>query len=211
MRGLGFEQSYDKAKYFWLVFRLLSHYCSSWPSYKSKVRQGVVNKNTLYMQTRVLPCFTELHVLFYKDKKKIIPDNIYDLLTPVALAHWVMGDGQVRTNGLRLCTDSFTFSEVVKLMNVLIIKYRINCSMHIYRGKPRIYIPAYYISLLTSIVKPHMSSDMYYKLEPGKKKPNVEITHTCGGSLHSITMPQVKSDSSVLATFKKEPFRRPVA
>lgn len=62
------------------------------------------------MQTRVLPCFTELHVLFYKDKKKIIPDNIYDLLTPVALAHWVMGDGQVRTNGLRLCTDSFTFS-----------------------------------------------------------------------------------------------------
>ena len=91
-------------------------------------------------------------------------------------------------------------------MNVLIIKYRINCSMHIYRGKPRIYIPAYYISLLTSIVKPHMSSDMYYKLEPGKKKPNVEITHTCGGSLHSITMPQVKSDSSVLATLQKRTF-----
>jgi hypothetical protein len=37
--------------------------------------------------TRVLPCFTELHNLFYVNKVKIIPNNFYELLTPVALAH----------------------------------------------------------------------------------------------------------------------------
>ena len=84
--GLGFEQSYLKSEYFWEVFRLLSHYCSSLPSFKSRVRFTKTNQ-TWYMQTRALPCLTELHDLFYSGKKKGIPNNIYTLLTPVALAH----------------------------------------------------------------------------------------------------------------------------
>lgn len=92
--GLGFEQGYEKSEYFWFVFRLLSPYCSNWPRLKSRLRFGNTN-SSWYMQTRALPCFTELHSLFYKNKVKVIPDNIYDLLTPVALAHWIMGDGQV--------------------------------------------------------------------------------------------------------------------
>jgi hypothetical protein len=87
-----------------------------------------------------------------------------------------MGDGQVASNGLRLCTDSYKITEVVKLMNVLMIKYRIKCSINIMGGKPRIYISAKSISLLSSIVKPHMTKDMYYKLESGKRK----LVNLCG-------------------------------
>lgn len=50
------------------------------------------------------------------------------------------------------------------------IKYRINCSINILGGNTRIYISAKSISLLSSIVKPHMSKDMYYKLESGKSR-----------------------------------------
>jgi hypothetical protein len=39
-------------------------------------------------------------------KVKVIPENIYDLLTPVALAHWIMGDGKALSKGIALCTDS---------------------------------------------------------------------------------------------------------
>ena len=45
-----------------------------------------------------MPCLTELYQIFYitglSGNKKIIPDNIYDLLTPRALAHWIQGDGK---------------------------------------------------------------------------------------------------------------------
>ena len=35
-----------------------------------------------------MPCITELYHLFYVNPdKKVIPQNIYELLTPVALAH----------------------------------------------------------------------------------------------------------------------------
>jgi len=41
-------------------------------------------------------------------------------------------------------------------------------------GKPRIYISAKSIRFLSSIVKPHMTKDMYYKLESGKYKNEIE-------------------------------------
>jgi hypothetical protein len=40
-----------------------------------------------------MPCFTEIYSLFYKNRVKIIPHNIFDLLTPIAFAHMIMGDG----------------------------------------------------------------------------------------------------------------------
>ena len=36
------------------------------------------------------------------------PHNIYELLTPIALAHLIMGDGSVSRHGLILCTDSYS-------------------------------------------------------------------------------------------------------
>lgn len=173
---LGFQQSFDKSEYFWSVYLLLSHYCTSLPLFRYRKRKCKFN-SSLCIQTRSLPCFTELYYLFYINNKKVIPENIYDLLTPVALAHWIQGDGKVASNGLRLCTDSYQISEIVKLMNVLMIKYRINCSLNILVGKPRIYISAKSMNLLSSIVKPYMSKDMIYKLESGKSN-NVKINNT---------------------------------
>ena len=111
-----------------------------------------------------LSCFTALHSLYYVNKSKIIPYNIFELLTPVALAHMIMGDGQVASRGLRLCTDSYSVQDVVKLMNVLIIKYRLSCTLHMLEGWPRIYISAKSMGTLASIVKPHMIKSMYYKI-----------------------------------------------
>jgi len=84
-----------------------------------------------------MPCLTELHSLFYLNGSarreqarlrcaagvKIIPQDIYNMLTPVALAHMVMGDGSVSRHGLILCTNSYSVQDVVRLMNVLIIRY----------------------------------------------------------------------------------------
>ena len=66
--------------------------------------------------------YFELYSIFYKGdvkKNKIIPDNIYNLLTPIALAHLIMGDGSARPHGLTICTNNYSLKDVVKLMNVL--------------------------------------------------------------------------------------------
>jgi LAGLIDADG DNA endonuclease family len=34
-----------------------------------------------------MPCITEIHTLFYSSGKKTLPENIFELLDPIALAH----------------------------------------------------------------------------------------------------------------------------
>ena len=120
-----------------------------------------------------MPCITEVHSLFYIDGVKIVPKNIYELLTPVVLAHLIMGDGQTSRHGLVLCTNSFSISDVVRLINVLMIRYRLECSIREFRkstGKVEfmIYIKQGYMPLLRTIVKPHMHHSMQYKLDNRK-------------------------------------------
>jgi hypothetical protein len=82
----GFKQSLSHSAYVWSVFNTLSHYCNS----GIRLTRGIRAGNPFYglqFLTRLIPCMTELHSLFYRNGVKVIPENIYDLLTPVALAH----------------------------------------------------------------------------------------------------------------------------
>ncbi len=117
-----------------------------------------------------MPCLTSLHRLFYPNGKKIIPQNLYELLTPVApasqRAHLIMGDGSAQRHGLLICTDSYSLQDVVHFINVLIIKYRLNCSLRYHTPtQPRIYISQRSLPLLQSIVREHMCPSMLYKIK----------------------------------------------
>jgi hypothetical protein len=81
-----FKQSIDRSYYVIESFIHLSHYCSNIPYLTKSKRKGKTHYG-LEFSTRNLPCLNELYILFYKDKVKVIPDNIYDLLTPISLAH----------------------------------------------------------------------------------------------------------------------------
>ena len=76
-----------------------------------------------------------------QNKIKVIPTNIYDLLTPIALANWIRGDGAKRNKGLVLCTDSYSILDVVKISNVLRIKYDLKTTITGFKNnRPRIYV-----------------------------------------------------------------------
>lgn len=163
-KHLRLKQSSDKAGYVWFVFSFLAHYCSSFPYLVRGKRDG---KETMALEfyTRSLPCISEIHSMFIHYDKKVIPLNIYELLTPVALAHLIMGDGSARDYGLTLCTDCYTLCDVIKLMNVLIIRYGLICTLQKKReGQYRIYISSKSMPLLRSITTPHMHPSMLYKL-----------------------------------------------
>lgn len=160
---LEFTQSAAHSGYFWSVFNLLSHYCSSFPIIRNRIRYGVPSIG-LQFATRSMPCLTELHSLFYVNKVKIIPVSIYDLLTPVALSHCIAGDGTHNGNGLIICIDSYSVPDIVRLMNVLMIRYRLECSLHYCRGYPRIYIWKGSIPTIRGIVEPLLHPSMRYKL-----------------------------------------------
>ena len=162
---LGFKQSLAHFQYVWFVFNILSHYCSSSPNLCISIRAGT-RCYALHFFTRAIPCITELHSLFYSNGIKIIQIDIYNMLTPVALAHWIMGDGTTSSSsGLLLCTDSYSIQDVVRLINVLIYRYDLKCNIRMHReGQYRIYISKKSMELLRTIVMVHMIPSMYYKV-----------------------------------------------
>lgn len=105
--------------------------------------------------------------VFSQSGKKRVPDNIMDVLTPVGLAHWIMGDGSRHNLGLHLSVYAFTLSEVQLLINVLELKFGLKCSIHKHStigGKPRIYIWQESMIKLRLLVNDHIIPSMKYKL-----------------------------------------------
>ena len=160
---LGFKQSLSHFGYFWFVFSILSPYCSSIPTFISATRKET-KIFALQIFTRSLPCFTELHAIYYPNGIKKIPADIFNLLTPVALAHLIMGDGNLNRHGLTISSESFSVNDTVRLLNVLMVKYRLNCSIRKHSIGYNIYIKEKSMPLLRTIVLPHMHSSMLYKL-----------------------------------------------
>jgi len=103
-------------------------------------------------------------------KTKIIPNNIYHLLTPIGLAYWIMDDGQFngKNTGITLCTDSFSYNEVLILKEVLEKKFRLKCSIHnknIQKKHYRIYISNNSLLLLQSLVSNYIHFSLKYKIK----------------------------------------------
>jgi hypothetical protein len=161
---LEFTQSLSKFEYFWKVFTIFAPFCRKYPSREDRIRTYTL-LSALRFQTRSLPIFTKIHLLFYTNKTKFVPSDIYFLFTPIALAHWIMGDGGKTSSGLLLCTDSFTLKDVLRLMFVLQNRYNLNCSIITNnKNSYRIYIKKDSMPLIIKIVLPHMHSSMFYKL-----------------------------------------------
>jgi len=160
-----FAQSVKNLPYFVQVFSSLSHYCSSMPYLESCLsRKGNLYYNFRF-ETRAYPVFTSLINTWYPNGIKLVPNTTYDLLTPLALAHWAQGDGSKQSTGFVFCTESFSFPDACKLANILLLRYQLKCSIICSTvGGPRIYIRTRSAQRFSTIVKPYFHPSMLYKL-----------------------------------------------
>ena len=108
------ERYYLLANY---IYALFCKYSTPRGFQKRKVQSGKYSPffGRITFTTLTSPIFTDYHNLFYKLSDngkyiKVIPYNIEELLTPVVIAFFIMGDGNYNKikKVIRLCTNSFT-------------------------------------------------------------------------------------------------------
>lgn len=184
--------SYGYAKKFYAIYVLenlknLSNYISPTENQNLDKRY----KKIRYSYTFSLRSLSSLIVfakLFTKpivknDKEsfiKVLPSYkiLFELITPRALAFWIMDDGhKYKRGGITLCTDSFTLAEVKRLIKVLTTKFNLICTIHTKKSNDkssvyhRIYIVADSLPLLYSLVFEFFCSEMLYKIKFNTKTP----------------------------------------
>lgn len=127
------------------------------------------NKTYLHWRfaTKSLPIFNKWRKIFYLRKRKIIPDNIVNLLkSPLTLAVWYMDDGYRRKdcNALYLCTSGYNSDEQLMLQEALVKNFSIQTKVHHAAGNARLYIPARSAKAFCSTISKYIIPSFSYKL-----------------------------------------------
>lgn len=138
---------------------------------KIKTRLGKHGKIRKYLKFNTWS-YTSFNIIYdewYKNVNgknvKIVPNTIYNYLTPLALSIWIMDDGGKVGKGLKLATNSFSYKEVVYLSNILLDKYNIKSTIQKtgVENQYHLYIWAESMPTLWNIVKDYIIPSMKYK------------------------------------------------
>ena len=114
----------DYQQYAEFIAKLFSDYCNK-GIYSVNViaKKGGSSYVNYRLKTATLPVFNVLHDIFYvvdpktNKRVKIVPLNIDDLMSPITLAHLIMGDGGYNKsmNIIRIYTYNFTLEDCNRL------------------------------------------------------------------------------------------------
>jgi hypothetical protein len=89
-----------------------------------------------------------------KKKVKTVPLDL-SLLTPLALAHWVMQKGLLYNNSLLICTDGLVYADIQRLTQYLMHRFNIKCTIHKKAGGNfHIFILAKSVDLVKNMILP---------------------------------------------------------
>lgn len=177
LRMLHSKKQYD---YILHKFNLLKTLCNGELKFSK-----VFDKRTLkfyeryYFNTLVNPSLRFFGKLFYKyneQKKKfikIVPKNIQLFLTPQVIAYWYMDDGSLKwlnhSNGMRICTDSFSLLSLKRIIKALLNKFNIKINLNKNKNGYRLLINEENSLIFRNIIEPYILPSMKYKVSNGLK------------------------------------------
>jgi len=170
--SLIFLQSSQQIDYIMHLYELFKDLCPSAPkisSLKPDKRTGNVY-SSIRFQTYSLPCFNEFHDLLYVNGLKVIPNNIFEHLTPQALAIFAWDDGTKQRSGFIFCTDNLSKAGNLLIINVLEKKFQLECSLRQIKSRKgkvqyRFYIQKESMPKFKELVLPYFNESMMYKLK----------------------------------------------
>ena len=167
---LKIEHSYLQKEYVDWLYQTFKDWVLTPPKEKEQTVLGV-KYNKYYFSTVSHGAFRFYGQQFYREKKKILPKLIHKWLSPLAMAIWFMDDGSIKSNrhrALIINTQSFSVSELQRLIKFLKEKYRIEMKP---RKQSRKSIEIYQlitigdtVEKLVQIIEPYILPSMRYKL-----------------------------------------------
>ena len=116
-----------------------------------------------YFRTVSHPAFDEMREQFYVEKRKIIPSQLENWMTPLTFSVWVMDDGAKDGGQLRINTQSFSLEENNELIRILKAKLGVMATLNRDKDRYRLRVSAASMPNVRQIVAPCLLPSMRYK------------------------------------------------
>lgn len=140
-------------------------YCSTTkPKLHIRTEKGGKVRHYYQIRTWTFSSFNWIYETFYPKGIKVVPLNIGDYISPLALAVWIMDYATALPYGMKITTNSFCYKDVLFLCEVLREKYGIVARPNKDGDQWVLYIHSESMSNMSKIVKPYMVPSMHYKL-----------------------------------------------
>jgi len=146
--------------------------CPKKPILKTRIGAGGKVRFFCRIRTYSFASFNWIYDAFYSSSspqrlgKKLPKDLTWTLLTPLALAIWIMDDGTYEVSGVKIVTNCFEEEDVLFLCFVLNKKYNLYAQLH--RTKERnkfiVYIPKAGMPQLGHLISAYLVPSMHRKL-----------------------------------------------
>lgn len=107
--------------------------------------------------------------MFYKDGKKMIPNNISKLLSDLSLAVWFMDDGSIKSKhhkSLIINTQCFPIQQIEFLQQAIEKKFQIVSFIRKQKEGFQIEFRGQNATKLAQIIEPYLVASMKYKIDP---------------------------------------------
>lgn len=132
---------------------------SSWDNPKRNLHEV-----SWYFHTKSSENFGMLHRYFYVNGVKILPQHIFDMLTPQMIAVWFMDDGSNIGESFTMNTHGFSKEEQVRIVDFFKNRYHITATVIKDRAKFKLAIGRNDYAKFADIVRPFIIPSMTYKI-----------------------------------------------
>ena len=162
---LKIEQGIAHADYVQHLHSVLRDWVLSPPRPKQGQTRGVTTLNLAFQTVS----HTELSLygeLFYRNRRKVVPELIGELLTARGLAYWFMDDGSMKSSeskGVLFNTHAFSSDDIDRLIEVL-VKFGLLARMRRQSDGNQIYVSGASYERFVELVNPYVIEAMRYKV-----------------------------------------------
>jgi len=163
---LRIEHSYKQKEYVDWLYSGFKKWVRTLPRKRTRWSWGKKQDKYLFM-TYGHKILGEFREIFYRNKKKIVPENIEYHLTPLSLAVWYMDDGSIKSRkhkGMFLNTQAFSLSDVKRLQGILRKKFLIENITRKDKSGLQIYILGRSAENFMRLIRPYIIPSMEYKI-----------------------------------------------
>lgn len=163
---LRIHQSDKQKEYVFWKYAMLKNLVSEGPRKVKTWHDPKRNKDhySWYFHTKTLAELGGLYHYFYQNDRKILPKDIFEFLSPSALATWFMDDGSNTKESYTISTHNFSVEEQRRITEFLKKRYNIIATIIKDRSKFKIRIGRREHGKFNEIIEPFIIPSMIYKI-----------------------------------------------